>query len=89
MQIGSIRVEGGINWFVYGLALPTGNLDPTGTMLIGEWSPTPHIANIDIKLRGLKPLAFSGTSADSEQMTISFPFMKLGLLRVYHEFESY
>lgn len=71
------------------MALPTGNLDPTGTMVVREWSPTPHVANIAIKLRGLKLLALPGTSADSKQMTISFLFITLGLLRVYHEFESY
>ena len=57
--------------------------------MVREWSPTPHVANIAIKLRGLKPLAFSGASPEAEQMTISFPFMTLGLLRVHHEFESY
>ena len=82
LQSDPIGVKGGINRFVYGLILPAGSSDPTETMAVGEWSPTPHAANIDIKLRCLKPLALFGISADFKQMTISFPFMTLGLLRV-------
>ena len=87
LQGDPIGMLGGRSVFAYGFGSPLRNSDPTGTVVVGEWSPRPYLTTA-IQFRGFKPLAFPGSSDDPEQWELKFPTLTLALVGFYFQFDA-